>query len=92
MTTVRTRFAPSPTGFIHLGNIRSALYPWAFARATGGTSSGARETQKAANELAMMATELQRLVNRFRFHVPGARRERATVIPMPQPVQHRRAA
>ena len=35
--TVRTRFAPSPTGFIHLGNIRSALYPWAFARANGGT-------------------------------------------------------
>lgn len=33
---VRTRFAPSPTGFIHLGNIRSALYPWAFARATRG--------------------------------------------------------
>ncbi len=36
-TPVRTRFAPSPTGFIHLGNIRSALYPWAFARASGGT-------------------------------------------------------
>jgi len=36
MTTVRTRFAPSPTGFIHLGNIRSALYPWAFARANRG--------------------------------------------------------
>jgi glutamyl-tRNA synthetase len=36
-TTVRTRFAPSPTGFIHLGNIRSALYPWAFARANQGT-------------------------------------------------------
>ena len=38
MTTqkVRTRFAPSPTGFIHLGNIRSALYPWAFARANHG--------------------------------------------------------
>ena len=33
---IRTRFAPSPTGFIHLGNIRSALYPWAFARAKGG--------------------------------------------------------
>ncbi|WP_186013734.1 glutamate--tRNA ligase [Burkholderia gladioli] len=33
---VRTRFAPSPTGFIHLGNIRSALYPWAFARSTQG--------------------------------------------------------
>lgn len=38
MTAIRTRtrFAPSPTGFIHLGNIRSALYPWAFARSTGG--------------------------------------------------------
>jgi glutamyl-tRNA synthetase len=36
MTRIRTRFAPSPTGFIHLGNIRSALYPWAFARAMGG--------------------------------------------------------
>jgi len=35
-TRIRTRFAPSPTGFIHLGNIRSALYPWAFARAHGG--------------------------------------------------------
>ncbi|WP_312408824.1 glutamate--tRNA ligase [Comamonas sp.] len=35
-TKVRTRFAPSPTGFIHLGNIRSALYPWAFARANQG--------------------------------------------------------
>lgn len=34
--TVRTRFAPSPTGFVHLGNIRSALYPWAFARANQG--------------------------------------------------------
>ncbi|MEY4710576.1 MAG: hypothetical protein RIS88_26 [Pseudomonadota bacterium] len=33
---VRTRFAPSPTGFIHLGNIRSALYPWAFAHSQGG--------------------------------------------------------
>ena len=35
-TRIRTRFAPSPTGFIHLGNLRSALYPWAFARAKGG--------------------------------------------------------
>jgi glutamyl-tRNA synthetase len=35
--TVRTRFAPSPTGFLHLGNIRSALFPWAFARHHRGT-------------------------------------------------------
>jgi glutamyl-tRNA synthetase len=36
MPEIRTRFAPSPTGFIHLGNIRSALFPWAFARHHGG--------------------------------------------------------
>jgi glutamyl-tRNA synthetase len=36
MSVVRTRFAPSPTGFIHLGNIRSALYPWAFAKSNQG--------------------------------------------------------
>src|SRR5450432_3400105 len=36
MPEIRTRFAPSPTGFLHLGNIRSALYPWAFARKQGG--------------------------------------------------------
>ncbi|MEO5765963.1 MAG: glutamate--tRNA ligase [Casimicrobiaceae bacterium] len=33
---IRTRFAPSPTGFLHLGNIRSALFGWAFARLRGG--------------------------------------------------------
>lgn len=34
--TVRTRYAPSPTGDPHIGNIRSALFSWAFARANGG--------------------------------------------------------
>ncbi len=34
---VRTRFAPSPTGFMHLGNLRSALYGWLFARHNHGT-------------------------------------------------------
>jgi glutamyl-tRNA synthetase len=36
MPQIRTRFAPSPTGFLHLGNMRSALFPWAFARRHGG--------------------------------------------------------
>ena len=36
VSAVRTRFAPSPTGFLHLGNIRSALFPWAYARHRGG--------------------------------------------------------
>jgi glutamyl-tRNA synthetase len=34
---VRTRFAPSPTGRMHIGNARSALYPFLLARRTGGT-------------------------------------------------------
>jgi glutamyl-tRNA synthetase len=33
---VRVRFAPSPSGDLHVGNIRTALYDWAFARSTGG--------------------------------------------------------
>ena len=31
-----TRFAPSPTGYIHIGNVRSAIYPYLLARKTGG--------------------------------------------------------
>ena len=34
---VKVRFAPSPTGDLHVGNIRTALFDWAFARHTGGT-------------------------------------------------------
>jgi glutamyl-tRNA synthetase len=34
---VRTRFAPSPTGYLHLGGARTALFSWAFARHFGGT-------------------------------------------------------
>ena len=33
---VRTRFAPSPTGYMHLGNLRSALYTFLYARHNGG--------------------------------------------------------
>jgi len=56
--TLRTRFAPSPTGFLHLGNIRSALYPWAFARKHGGTfilriedTDAERSTQEAVQAI-----------------------------------------
>lgn len=34
---VRTRFAPSPTGYMHVGNLRTALYTWLIARANNGT-------------------------------------------------------
>jgi glutamyl-tRNA synthetase len=34
--TIRTRFAPSPTGYLHIGSVRTALYAWLFARHHGG--------------------------------------------------------
>lgn len=37
MTEIRTRFAPSPTGMLHIGGFRSALYAWLLARHHGGT-------------------------------------------------------
>jgi len=34
--TVVTRFAPSPTGYLHIGGARTALFSWLYARAKGG--------------------------------------------------------
>jgi glutamyl-tRNA synthetase len=52
--TIRTRIAPSPTGFLHLGTARTALYSWAYARHHGGQfvlriedTDVARSTQEA---------------------------------------------
>lgn len=56
MSSVRTRFAPSPTGFLHVGNVRSALFPWLVARHAGGKfilriedTDQAREVEGAVN-------------------------------------------
>ena len=35
-STVRTRFAPSPTGYLHVGGARTALFNWLYARHCGG--------------------------------------------------------
>ena len=45
---VRTRFAPSPTGYMHVGNLRTALYTWLIARHSGGSSSALRIPPRAA--------------------------------------------
>ena len=53
---VRVRFAPSPTGFLHIGGARTALFNWLYARHTGGVfilriedTDAARNTQQAVN-------------------------------------------
>ncbi len=57
-TTVVTRFAPSPTGFLHIGGARTALFNWLFARAHGGKfllriedTDRARSTQPAIDAI-----------------------------------------
>jgi glutamyl-tRNA synthetase len=56
--TVRTRIAPSPTGFLHLGTARTALYSWAYARHHGGQfilriedTDVARSTQDSVDQI-----------------------------------------
>ena len=56
--TVRTRIAPSPTGFLHLGTARTALYTWAYARHYGGQfvlriedTDVARSTQESVEQI-----------------------------------------
>jgi glutamyl-tRNA synthetase len=58
MSNVRVRFAPSPTGFFHIGSARTALFNWLYARATGGTfvlriedTDHARNTEQALQVL-----------------------------------------
>ena len=57
-TPVRTRIAPSPTGFLHLGTARTALYSWAYARHYGGEfvlriedTDVARSTQDSVDQI-----------------------------------------
>ncbi|MEO5753789.1 MAG: glutamate--tRNA ligase family protein [Chthoniobacterales bacterium] len=57
-SNVRVRFAPSPTGFLHIGGARTALFNWLFARHTGGTfvlrvedTDQARNTAEAAQAI-----------------------------------------
>ena len=63
--TVRTRIAPSPTGFLHLGTARTALYSWAYARHHGGQfvlriedTDVARSTQDSVEQILASMTWL----------------------------------
>ncbi len=57
---VRTRIAPSPTGFLHLGTARTALYSWAFARHHGGVFVLRIEDTDIARSTAESVEQIQR--------------------------------
>ena len=80
------RFAPSPTGDLHLGNLRTALLAWLFARSSGGTFLVRMEdldrVQASAEHEASQLRDLESLgldwdgevvrqSDRFDRHVPG---------------------
>ena len=58
MTQARLRFSPAPTGFLHIGSVRTALYNWLHARHVGGTfilriedTDVARSTQESVDQI-----------------------------------------
>lgn len=61
MTTPRLRFSPAPTGFLHIGSVRTALYNWLHARHVGGTfilriedTDVARSTQQSIDQIQLV--------------------------------------
>jgi glutamyl-tRNA synthetase len=58
--SVRVRFAPSPTGYLHVGGVRTALYNWLFARHHGGTAVLRIEDTDTEREAAGAIEQIQR--------------------------------
>src|SRR5437773_10382901 len=56
---VRVRMAPSPTGFLHIGNVRTALFNWLFARHEGGEFRLRIENTDTGREVAEAAEQIQ---------------------------------
>jgi glutamyl-tRNA synthetase len=56
---VRVRFAPSPTGFLHIGNVRTALFNWLFARHEGGEFRLRIENTDTSREVAEATAQIQ---------------------------------
>jgi glutamyl-tRNA synthetase len=61
MSDLRLRFSPAPTGFLHIGSVRTALYNWLYARHTGGTyilriedTDVARSTQESIDQIQLV--------------------------------------
>ena len=59
---VRTRFAPSPTGYLHVGGARTALFNWLFARKRGGKFIlRIEDTDEKRNTAQAIASHLRRI-------------------------------
>jgi glutamyl-tRNA synthetase len=58
--TVRVRMAPSPTGFLHIGSVRTFLFNWLYARARGGESLLRIENTDTGREVAEATEQIQR--------------------------------
>src|SRR5216117_492586 len=56
---VRVRFAPSPTGLLHIGNVRTALFNWLFARHEGGEFRLRIENTDTGREVAEATEQIQ---------------------------------
>ena len=74
--STRVRFAPSPTGYLHVGGLRTALYNWAYARATGGKfllriedTDQERSRPEWETEIMEGLTERESKVLRMRFGI-----------------------
>jgi len=70
----RLRFAPSPTGYLHIGGVRTALFNWLWARKTGGTfvlriEDTDQERSTPENE-AIILREMRWLYNELRTLTP----------------------
>lgn len=92
MTIIRTRFAPSPTGFMHVGGVRTALFAWLLARQAGtdGTfilriedTDKAREVegsiQQIENSLRWLGLEWDEGVDKGGPHAPYKQSERLEI-------------
>jgi len=58
--SVRVRMAPSPTGFLHIGSVRTFLFNWLFARSQGGESLLRIENTDTGREVAEATEQIQR--------------------------------
>src|SRR2546423_9077347 len=58
--SVRVRMAPSPTGFLHIGGVRTFLFNWLFARGRGGECLLRIENTDTSREVAEATEQIQR--------------------------------